>query len=90
MKVKLLDARDVVGVASVEVAAGPLLVVERREDPRAGDRFVGEAHPFFVRAVAPDDSLGLGELRHIRDPGLERRVFGERLVDRKKVAAALS
>ena len=75
---ELLDARDVVRVAAMEVAAGQLLLVERREDALR-DRLLGEPVLLLLGAVAPHDAVGLGEPGHLVDPIEEVLVLGQRL-----------
>ena len=57
---QVLDAGDVVRVGAVEVAAGQLLLVERDEDARR-DGDGRQPLLLLLRAVAPDDAVGLAE-----------------------------
>ena len=71
----MLGARDVVRVGAVQVAAGTLLRVQRDQDALV-DGFLGEALLLFLRAVAPDDAVGLGELGHLVDPSEKLGIVG--------------
>ncbi len=74
---EVLGARDVVRIGAVQVAARPLLLVERDQDALR-HRFFGERLLFLLRAVAPVDPLGLGEPSHLVDPGTQVGVGGGR------------
>ena len=76
----VLDPRDVVGVGRGPERVGLLRLVQL--DERAGlDELGRHAIPLLVGAVAPDDAIGLGQLRHVADPGQQPRVLGRRSVD---------
>ena len=75
---EVLDARDVVRVRAVQVAARELLLVERLEDLQL-HRLGGELLLLLVGTVAPHDVIGLREGGHLGDPLDEMRVAGEDL-----------
>ena len=74
---QLLGARDVVGIRSMQVAAGPLLLVELDQYSR-GDRLFGE--PLLLRfgTVAPHDRVRLGQRGDFLDPIAQRAAAGGR------------
>ena len=72
---KVLDARDVVGIGAVQVAAGEFFLVELDEHAHV-DGLLREAFLFLFAAVAPDDLVGPAELRHLVDPGVKAGVRG--------------
>ncbi len=69
----LLDPRYVGRIRQREVAVGAQLGIETFHHS-GGDHFPAQALVFFRRAVAPDDAVRLGELRHVRDPFLHAAV----------------
>ncbi len=80
---EVLDARHVVGVGAVQVAAGPLLLVERDEDALL-HRLLRQALLLLLGAVAPDDAVRLRHLGAAGHPGQQGRVL------RRRVPAAAS
>ena len=83
MKVQVLDARDVVGVGAVQVAAGELLRVERDEHP-GGHGLLGEVLVLVFRAVDPHHVVGLGHGRDLVDPLQEGLVGDLHRTDRRR------
>ena len=76
----LLDARDVVRVGAMVIAAGQLLLVELDENAlRHG--LLGEALLFGLGAIAPEDALGLAERDGLLDPLANVDVDGVGMVE---------
>ena len=73
---ELLDARDVVRVRAVQVAAGELLLVQRLDD-LLRDGLVRQPLLLGLAAVAPDDPVRLRERGHLRDPLEQLIVLGK-------------
>ena len=71
---ELLGARDVVGIGTMEVAVGALLVIERDEDALAHG-LLGEALTLGLGAIAPDDVVRLHKLGHSATHLVERAAF---------------
>jgi hypothetical protein len=71
---QVLDARDVVGIAAAEEAAGATLRIERVQHALR-DGLLGEAPALVLAPVAPHDRVGLGQGGHLVDPGEQGRVL---------------
>ena len=63
----LLDARDVVGIGAMQVAAGKFLLVKFNQHARVHSD-AGERVFFLHGAVAPENAVGLAERGLLRDP----------------------
>ena len=74
-----LDARDIAGVGARKEGVGTQLGVEADEGA-AVDHLRGEALPLSVGAIAPDDLVGLRELRDLFDPLEQLLVAGGRIL----------
>ena len=74
-----LDARDVAGVGARKEGVGAQLGVEADEGA-AVDHLLGEALPLSVGAIAPNDLVGLRELRDLFDPLEQLLVAGGRIL----------
>ena len=76
---QLFGARDVVGIRAMQVAAGPLLLVQLDEYSR-GDCLLGEPIFFGFVTVAPDDCVRFGQCCDFFDPIAQRAAAGRRTV----------
>ena len=78
MKVRSSTRATSTGVGCAVERVGLLLRVEPGE--RAGlDELVGEGRPFLLRAGAPVDAVGLGQLGDLLDPGQQPGMRGRRV-----------
>src|SRR5207253_1149735 len=64
----VLDTRDITGMRASQVAAWAQLFVQLRERA-ALDHELAEHLIFLLRAVAPEDAVGLAEFGHLLHPG---------------------
>ena len=74
----VLDAGDVGGVGAGEVAVGAPLGVEL-DELALGDELLRQQVGLVLRAVAPDDLVGLGEAGDLVDPCAKRLIGGATL-----------
>ena len=74
-----LDSRNVAGVGAGKEGVGAQLGIEADEGA-AVDHLRGEALPLSVGAIAPDDLVGLRELRDLLDPLEQLLVAGGRIL----------
>ena len=71
----ILDASDIAGARASEEGVRADLRVQANERA-GGDHLLGEAIPFGLRPIAPDNLIGLCEFDHLGHPGQQLGVLG--------------